>query len=200
MAAVGLSNSIAQLCFGGSRCRGNGSAGLWPQRLGRIVALRSHRPSADGRIRPAYGVADGCFFATPFAPSGRGAKLAGTADPYFRLYAISIAPMILSAVTGRGLPLDQCATNSLSNYYRRGGAQDRIEIGAGPWSGTNPLLGGSRGGLGYQGAWRDAYEAPRFARFKGANRDGSPTASARCKAADLESDKDVCGISPRALA
>jgi MATE family multidrug resistance protein len=30
---------------------------------------------------------------------GADQKLAGTADPYFRLYAISVAPMTLSAVT-----------------------------------------------------------------------------------------------------
>jgi Na+-driven multidrug efflux pump len=104
VAAVGLSNSIASIALLLYASAGVGAGVMVARAFGRKDLAELSRVAATGHaLAGILGLLTALLvvaFSEPLLRLvGADQKLAGTADPYFRLYAISVAPMTLSAVT-----------------------------------------------------------------------------------------------------
>jgi putative MATE family efflux protein len=104
VAAVGLSNSIASITLLLYASAGVGAGVMVARAFGRKDLTEvSQIASAGQTLSGLLGVITAFLFVTVSQPLlravGADSKLAGSANSYFQLYAISIAPMILSAVT-----------------------------------------------------------------------------------------------------
>ena len=104
VAAVGLSNSIASIALLLYASAGVGAGVMVARAFGRKeMAEVSQIASVGQTLSGLLGVLTAVFFVTCSKPIlqaiGADSKLAGSANSYFQLYSISIAPMILSAVT-----------------------------------------------------------------------------------------------------
>jgi putative MATE family efflux protein len=104
VAAVGLSNSIASIALLLYASAGVGAGVMVARALGRKDMEEVSRVTAAGQVLAGSLGLFTALLLVAFSQSllrlvGADQKLTGSADPYFRLYAASIAPMILSAVT-----------------------------------------------------------------------------------------------------
>jgi len=104
VAAVGLSNSIASIALLLYASAGVGAGVMVARAVGRKdLAEVSQVASAGQALSGLLGLGTACLlvaFSQPLLRAvGADSKLAESANGYFRLYAVSIAPMILSAVT-----------------------------------------------------------------------------------------------------
>jgi len=104
VAAVGLSNSIASIALLLYASAGVGAGVMVARAFGRKeMAEVSQIASVGQTLSGLLGLLTAVFFVTCSKPIlqaiGADSKLAGSANSYFQLYSISIAPMILSAVT-----------------------------------------------------------------------------------------------------
>lgn len=154
VAAVGLSNSIASIALLLYASAGVGAGVIVARAFGRKDLAELSRVAATGHaLAGILGLLTALLvvaFSEPLLRLvGADQKLAGTTDPYFRLYAISVAPMTLSAVTSAVFRSINAPRIPLVITI----AAVLLNTGLGlvlvPGSGTNPLSWGSRGGLGY---------------------------------------------------
>jgi putative MATE family efflux protein len=104
VAAVGLSNSTASIALLLYASAGVGAGVMVARAFGRKeMAEVSQIASVGQTLSGLLGLLTAVFFVTCSKPIlqaiGADSKLAGSANSYFQLYSISIAPMILSAVT-----------------------------------------------------------------------------------------------------
>jgi Na+-driven multidrug efflux pump len=104
VAAVGLSNSIASIALLLYASAGVGAGVMVARALGRKDLNEvSQIASAAQALSGLLGLLTAFLLVTFSQPLlrlvGADPKLAGSANGYFQLYAVSIAPMILSAVT-----------------------------------------------------------------------------------------------------
>jgi Na+-driven multidrug efflux pump len=104
VAAVGLSNSIASIALLLYASAGVGAGVMVARAFGRKeMAEVSQIASVGQTLSGLLGLLTAVFFVTTSKPIlqaiGADSKLAASANSYFQLYSISIAPMILSAVT-----------------------------------------------------------------------------------------------------
>src|SRR6202007_1863076 len=104
VAAVGRSNSIASIALLLYASAGVGAGVMVARALGRKEMTEVSQIASVGQtLSGLLGLLTAVFFFTCSKPIlqaiGADSKLAGSANSYFQLYSISIAPMILSAVT-----------------------------------------------------------------------------------------------------
>lgn len=104
VAAVGLSNSIASIALLLYASAGVGAGVMVARALGRKeLAEVSEIASVGQTLSGLFGLLTAVSFVTFSKPIlqavGADSKLIGSASSYFQLYSLSIAPMILSAVT-----------------------------------------------------------------------------------------------------
>src|SRR6202022_1349840 len=104
VAAVGLSNSIASIALLLYASAGVGAGGMVARALGRKDLKEVSQIASTGQgVSGLLGLITAFLLISFSHPLlrlvGADPKLAGSANAYFQLYAVSIAPMILSAVT-----------------------------------------------------------------------------------------------------